>query len=671
MKTQTTFSDYAEKTNIFNYKKVILALLLLAYVPLSAQDYVIDRGIFSGFYTGSRRMCVVDKNEYFAPYFVSPKVTVRHYKNGNVSDWGNASLLPDGSSSSDIARNPVDSTVYISFINSAYDKILTYKRGPQDDDWQYICAMDKPSTYLVGYTIRLSFNLNSQTLFMSFNERTTNKVYLFELVEGVWTNRAGATTLSSSSNRIDLVSYGNKVIVSTSPYSNLQVHVYDISTTTLTSLNQNINNVAGFVTTAYDTNTNTYVSFFAESSPWMNVKVMQSLGGADWTDITGTLTGAMDNGSWGGYIVYNETMSKFSLFFSTGFIKGYYWSGTDWTAISLPYMASTDVFAIPHYKDVYYLAWSSYTPVGIYSTNETPVRNTMNISTTPSTTSCTVNFPQRGDGNKVVVFVKKSDTYDTPVLSDFTTYTANPVFRSGSQLGSSEWYCVYNGVGDTITITSLDPNATYQLQAFEYNGNAAYEMYSPSSAVSGNPVSFVASSVLPVRWLSFSAKEWQQQIQLNWSTADELNNEGYVVERSYNGQLFESIGYVPANEQQVLIHEYTFIDNTPLKNGGYYRIKQIDRDGHASYSSIIQIRGVATTGIVIASNPSSGTIHITLPDGYSGVQLDLFDLSGHKLVQKAMLAGRNDIDIKRLTKAIYIVKVYNNSGILATGRIVR
>lgn len=653
------------------YPIVLFILFLFAYLPSEAQDYVINRGTFSGFYNGSLRMCVVDKNEYYAPYFVSPKINVRQYKNGNVTNWGNSALLPDASGGVDIARDPINNIIYIAFFNAAADKIYTYKRGPLDDDWQLVCSLDKPATYLIGYMVRLSFNPNSQSLFMAFTEQTSAKVYFYELVAGAWVNRAGAASLSCTSNRIDLVSYGNKVILTTSPAGNLRVHVYDISTTTVTNLNQNISNVAGFATTAYESNTNTYVSFFAQSAPWMNLKVVKSIGGADWTDMTGTLTGAMDNGSWGGYLVYNEAMSRYSLFYSTGFIKGYTWNGTDWAAITLPYMASTNMYAIPNYKDVYYLAWTDYTPVGIYTTNETPTRNTVSISTTPTTTSCVVNFPQRGDGNKVVVFIKKSVSYDAPVVANNTTYTANSVFRSGTQIGSSEWYCVYNGVGETVTITSLDANATYQLQAFEYNGVASAEMYSPVTAVTGNPVSFVAANVLPVRWLSFTAKEQNHQLQLEWSTSNEENNEQFIVERSAKGKIFEAIGTVAASVRQETIHSYTFTDIAPLKNGGFYRIKQLDKDGRFEYSAVVQVRAADLIGIKIGFSPVTGTIQITMPTVNADTRVELYDFTGQQLVQKRLLTGRNDFNITHLTKAMYIVKIIDATGVLKTATILR
>lgn len=633
---------------------------------------MIDRGNFSGFYTGSLRMCVVDKNEYYAPYTASSKVVIRRYKNGNITDWGTTTGFPDAGGAGDIARNPLDSVIYISFFNSTYDQVYTYKRGPLDNDWQLVTTLTKPASYNMGYTLRLSFNENSQTLFMAFTEQTSNKVYLYELVSGTWTNRTGASSMSCSSNRMDMVSYGNKVIVSTSPAGNLRVHVFDAVGKTLTNLNQNINNVAGFATTAYDAGTDTYVSFYGQSSPWMNVKVASSIGGADWTDMSGTLTGAMDNGSWGGYIVFNQVTSKFTLIFSTGFIKGYTWTGSDWAAITIPYMASTNTFAVPNYKDVYFLAWSSYTPVGIYSFNETPTRNTTDISTTPTTTTCAVNFPHRGVGNKVVVFVKKSPTYDAPVLSNNTTYTANAVYRSGTQLGTSEWYCVYNGVGETVTITGLDPTMTYQLQAFEYNGGAGAQMYSPVTAVTGNPVSFVSAVSLPVRWLSFTGKETNATVQLNWSTASEVNNVQFNVERSTNGVSFETIGTVQAETGQSDIHHYTYTDLFPLKTISYYRLRQLDRDGKSVLSSVIQFRGVTSSDLKIWSVPETGIIRVYVPlNSPSVTGVEIYDLNGRKMLKKQLLSGLNDINASVLSKGIYVVKVYSANGLLKSETVLR
>ena len=90
-----------------------------------------------------------------------------------------------------------------------------------------------------------------------------------------------------------------------------------------------------------------------------------------------------------------------------------------------------------------------------------------------------------GNGSKRAVFVKQADS-GTASPSNNTTYTASATFGSGTQIGSSGWYCVYNGTGDNVTITGLSPLTSYIVQVFEYNGSAGFEVYKTDSA-SNNP----------------------------------------------------------------------------------------------------------------------------------------------------------------------------------------
>jgi hypothetical protein len=92
-----------------------------------------------------------------------------------------------------------------------------------------------------------------------------------------------------------------------------------------------------------------------------------------------------------------------------------------------------------------------------------------------------------GSGAKRIVFIKQ-DSLGTSVPVNNTTYSANPVFGSGSQIGTSGWYCVFNGTTHSpgVTISNLLANTKYRVMVCEYNGSPGTEQYNISSA-SNNP----------------------------------------------------------------------------------------------------------------------------------------------------------------------------------------
>jgi hypothetical protein len=106
----------------------------------------------------------------------------------------------------------------------------------------------------------------------------------------------------------------------------------------------------------------------------------------------------------------------------------------------------------------------------------------INITFTNTATASWTN----GNGTSRAVFVAAAST-GSPLPVDNTTYAANPAFgTSGTQIGTTGWYCVYNGTGNTVNITSLAPGTSYRVMVVDYYGTAGTESYLTTTAT-GNP----------------------------------------------------------------------------------------------------------------------------------------------------------------------------------------
>ncbi len=91
----------------------------------------------------------------------------------------------------------------------------------------------------------------------------------------------------------------------------------------------------------------------------------------------------------------------------------------------------------------------------------------------------------RGNGEKCAVFVKSANS--GTALPEFeSTYTASANFGSGSQIGTSGWYCIYNGTGNSAILSNLTKGATYVVHVCEYNGTSGSEDYN-FTAFTNNP----------------------------------------------------------------------------------------------------------------------------------------------------------------------------------------
>ncbi len=87
------------------------------------------------------------------------------------------------------------------------------------------------------------------------------------------------------------------------------------------------------------------------------------------------------------------------------------------------------------------------------------------------------------------------------------------------------------------------------------------------------------SRILEVELLAFTAAVEQNGVRLSWRTASETDNLGFEVQRSFDGDRFESLGFVPGNGTSAREHDYTWFDAQTSRDVLYYRLKQVDRDG--------------------------------------------------------------------------------------------
>lgn len=199
------------------------------------------------------------------------------------------------------------------------------------------------------------------------------------------------------------------------------------------------------------------------------------------------------------------------------------------------------------------------------------------------------------------------------------------------------------------------------------NGGTTGTSTGGSVSSSGNVTSFSPFTLatitninpLPIELLSFDASlNDDNTVRLSWSTASEINNEMFVVERSQDGQNFEAILWQDGagNSSQTLY--YSDVDNSPITGANYYRLKQIDFDGAYSYSDVRIVEVIGGADITIYPNPSTGPINITLNEA-DDAKVDLYDLNGKLLSNHRIVKGANELDFN-LPSGVYLVHITIN-----------
>jgi hypothetical protein len=112
-----------------------------------------------------------------------------------------------------------------------------------------------------------------------------------------------------------------------------------------------------------------------------------------------------------------------------------------------------------------------------------------------------------GSFSKRLVFIKNGTTSNA-IPENGVSYTSDDEFGKGSQIGTSGWYCVYNGSDTMVSITGLRPVQKYFLKAFEYNDISNY--YTDLSKVVGknNPISITTPKMNQTININLEPKKW-------------------------------------------------------------------------------------------------------------------------------------------------------------------
>lgn len=142
------------------------------------------------------------------------------------------------------------------------------------------------------------------------------------------------------------------------------------------------------------------------------------------------------------------------------------------------------------------------------------------------------------------------------------------------------------------------------------------------------------SGVLPLQLLSFTGQKQNTGVYLKWTTTNEVNTSQFEIERSVNGVSFLPIGRVEA-VNATGTNEYHFIDQLPLQQVNFYRLRQIDKDGKFTYSNVIRILNVSENGLSlhISPNPASTQITIDYTTNEKKILINIYDREGRLVEQ--------------------------------------
>ncbi|WP_149244173.1 zinc-dependent metalloprotease [Dyadobacter sp. 32] len=123
---------------------------------------------------------------------------------------------------------------------------------------------------------------------------------------------------------------------------------------------------------------------------------------------------------------------------------------------------------------------------------------------------------------------------------------------------------------------------------------------------------FSITAPLPVTLVTFTAAlKGKNNAVLNWQTASETNNTGFVIEMGNDPRTFASVGFVDGKGDSKVTNKYEYTISDLASGSYYFRLKQTDRDGKFEYSTIraIEIRNAEDLAMLYP-NPTNGKLKI-------------------------------------------------------------
>ena len=270
----------------------------------------------------------------------------------------------------------------------------------------------------------------------------------------------------------------------------------------------------------------------------------------------------------------------------------------------------------------------------------------------------------RGNGSACAVFMAQADS-GSAAPADNSTYAAGAAFGSGTQIGTTGWYCLYNGSGTGVSVTGLSPGTTYRVMVCEYTGSAGNEDYLTGSAT-GNPAGVLTVPAAPTA--TSATNPTASGFAANWNATTGAT--GYRLDVAADSGFAAFVtGYQDLDAGNVTTYAVSGL------NAGttyHYRLRAYDASGTSANSNtidVLTVPGVLTATSATNTTASGFAANWNATTGATDYRLDVATDSGFT----AFVTGYENLDAGNVTTYAvsgldagtqyhYRVRAYNGSG---------
>jgi hypothetical protein len=172
---------------------------------------------------------------------------------------------------------------------------------------------------------------------------------------------------------------------------------------------------------------------------------------------------------------------------------------------------------------------------------------------------------------------------------------------------------------------------------------------------------------LPIDLMYLRATAVENNVQLDWATAQEINNDYFTIEKSADGKNFTEVATVNGKGNSKEVNKYSAVDYAPYRGVTYYRLKQTDFDGKFTYSKTVAVQMNSIANSLQAYSLGSKALQLNYKiGGEENAALTIHDSRGvqvwSKLVSGTAAEIKEEVNMQSAANGMYIISLQTASG---------
>jgi hypothetical protein len=390
----------------------------------------------------------------------------------------------------------------------------------------------------------------------------------------------------------------------------------------------------------------------------------------------------------GNYVVYKGTSTSVNVtglnngetyYFRTFVRRGIVWTDADqYQSTSATPSGGSGNVIITEVADYLNDAAKSY--IEIYNAGSSSV-NINGWQLNQYSPNASVTFNSTTQKNSAADLVLNSGEYALIVNSDWSGLKSdygiadNVAIFVGSSvpaLSGGQYYDLTDGsakanvdeFGSSTTFSTTD-EMSYERNAIPSSDGTQEESWSEVENTSyGYTPAGENNNPLPVEIIDFYAENENGKTIINWITASEINNDYFVLYKSLDAENFNPISTIFGEGNSISLNYYSAIDEDYNAGAVYYKLKQVDFDGTATYSNTISIYNDAKYSLKIQKAYfDDGNLNLLIKhNSYEILEINVYSIEGKLISHINHNSNANintlKIDLSRSnTSQVYIIEV--------------